>query len=108
MGAADPPMGRSHHGRRGAGAGKVYAELSSTMLEARDRWRRRAPTCALCRASSRPSSARTSELGRKRPDEINALIEQVRTQLDAARRLRLARDQSAERAGSFAGVSKGC
>ena len=44
---------------------------------------------------------RDAQLGRKRPEEINALIEQVRVQLDAARRLRLARDQWQERASSF-------
>ena len=44
---------------------------------------------------------RDAHLGRKRPEEINALIEQVRAQLDAAHRLRLARDQWYERASSY-------
>jgi hypothetical protein len=48
-----------------------------------------------------------AQLGRKRRDEINALIEQIKVQLDAARRLRLARDQWAERAGSFRAYTKG-
>jgi hypothetical protein len=43
---------------------------------------------------------RDAELGRKRPEEVNALIDQVKTQLDAARRLRLARDQWHERSGA--------
>ena len=47
-----------------------------------------------------------AQLGRRRPDEINALLEQVRRQLDAARRLRLARDQWLERAGSFRAYRK--
>jgi hypothetical protein len=44
---------------------------------------------------------RDAELGRRRRDEINALLAQVRVQLDAARKLRLARDQWQERIGSF-------
>jgi hypothetical protein len=42
-----------------------------------------------------------AQLGKKRVEEINVLIEQVRTQLDAARRLRLARDQWQERLSTF-------
>ena len=49
---------------------------------------------------------RDAELGKKRPDEINALIAQVRSQLDAARRLRLARDRWQERASSFRAYKK--
>lgn len=49
---------------------------------------------------------RDALLGRKRPEEINALIEQVRLQLDAARRLRLARDRWHEHAASFRAYKK--
>jgi hypothetical protein len=49
---------------------------------------------------------RDAQLGRKRPEEVNALIEQVRIHLDAARRLRLARDQWHERASSFQAYKK--
>jgi hypothetical protein len=49
---------------------------------------------------------RDAELGRARPEEINALIEQVRVQLDAARKLRLARDQWHERASSYRAYKK--
>ena len=87
-------------------AGKAYAELNATMLK-------RASTAA-GRADVRAVQGvldaivrRDRQLGRKRPDEINALIEQVRAQLDAARRLRLARDQWAERAGSFQAYARG-
>lgn len=45
-------------------------------------------------------------LGRKRPEQINALIEQVRAQLDSARRLRLARDQWSERAAGYRAYKK--
>jgi len=88
-----------------ARAGKAYAELSSTMLKR--------ATVAASRADVRAVQGvldavirKDVELGRKRPDEINALIEQVRIQLDAARRLRLARDTWAERAGSFAAYQR--
>lgn len=49
---------------------------------------------------------RDAQLGRKRPEEINALMEQVKIQLDAARRLRLARDRWQERASSFRAYKK--
>ena len=42
-----------------------------------------------------------ARLGGKRPDEINALIAQVQLHLDAARRLRLVRDQWKERIGTY-------
>ena len=44
---------------------------------------------------------RDMELGRKRPDEVKSLLDQVRIHLDAAQRLRLARDQWQERMGSY-------
>lgn len=52
------------------------------------------------------AARRDGQLGRRRPEEINALLEQVRVQLDAARRLRLARDQWHERAGSYRAYTK--
>jgi hypothetical protein len=47
-----------------------------------------------------------AHLGKRRPEEINALIDQVRVQLDAARRLRLARDRWHERMSTFRGYLK--
>jgi hypothetical protein len=44
---------------------------------------------------------RDSQLGRRRPEEINALLMEVQSQLDAARQLRLARDRWKERVGSY-------
>ena len=41
------------------------------------------------------------QLGRKRPEEIKSLLDQVRVHLDAAQRLRLSRDQWQERMGSY-------
>lgn len=44
---------------------------------------------------------RDARLGRKRPDEVNALLVQMQVQLDAARQLRLVRDRWRERVGSY-------
>jgi hypothetical protein len=44
---------------------------------------------------------RDVKLGRKRPEEINALLVQVQISLDAARQLRLVRDRWKERVGSY-------
>jgi hypothetical protein len=44
---------------------------------------------------------RDAQLGRKRPEEINALLVQVQISLDAARQLRLVRDRWKERIGSY-------
>ena len=64
------------------------------------------PTCAPSERVLATVVRRDAQLGRKRPEEINALIEQVRVQLDAARRLRLARDQWHERASSYRAYKK--
>ena len=84
---------------------KHYGVLTSTTL--------RRATAAAGRADVRgverllvAVAVRDAQLGRKRPEEINALIEQVQAQLDAARRLRLARDQWQERASSFRAYQK--
>jgi hypothetical protein len=84
--------------------GKAYASMSSNMLSR--------ATAAAARADVRGVQGvleaivrRDEKLGRRRPDEVNALIEQVRTHLDAARRLRLARDRWTERTGSFRAYS---
>jgi len=85
--------------------GRQYAALTSSLLKR--------ATDAAGRADVRAVESvldtavrRDAELGRKRPEEINALLEQVRAQLDAARRLRLARDQWHERAGRYQAYSK--
>jgi hypothetical protein len=84
---------------------KTYAGFTTSALK-------RATTAAGradVRAVERVMAAvirRDAQLGRKRPDEINALIEQVRLHLDAARRLRLARDRWHERASSYRAYQK--
>ena len=44
---------------------------------------------------------RDARLGKKRPDEVNALLVQMQIQLDSARHLRLVRDGWKERVGSY-------
>jgi hypothetical protein len=84
---------------------KAYGALTTdTLKRAADAARRadvRAVEAVLTTAIRRDAS-----LGRRRPDEINALIDQVRVQLDAARQLRLARDQWHERASSYRAYQK--
>lgn len=91
--------------REEARIGEQYGALTSTLLKR--------ATGAAGRADVRTVESvletavrRDAQLGRRRPDEINALVEQVRVHLDAARRLRLARDQWHERAGSYRAYAK--
>jgi len=84
---------------------KAYAALGTTMLKRASAAAERADVRAV-QGVLQAVVRRDEELGRRRPDEINALVEQVRVQLDSARRLRLARDQWAERAGTFRAYMK--
>ena len=84
---------------------KAYGTLTSTALRRAAAAAGRADVRAVERVLA-TVARRDTQLGRKRPEEINALIEQVRVQLDAARRLRLARDQWQERASSFRAYKK--
>ena len=85
---------------------KTYGALTTTALKRAAGAAERADVRAVERVLA-TVSRRDAQLGRKRPEEINALIEQVRVQLDAARRLRLARDRWHERASSFRAYRKG-
>jgi hypothetical protein len=85
---------------------KSYAALTTTALKRAANGAARADVRAVERVLA-TVSRRDAQLGTKRPEEINALIEQVRVQLDAARRLRLARDRWHERASSFRAYRKG-
>jgi hypothetical protein len=83
-----------------ARADRQYAGLVASAL--------RQATAAASRADVRRVESvirtvarRDALLGKKRPDEVNSLLAQVQVQLDAARRLRLARDQWQERLGSY-------
>jgi hypothetical protein len=84
---------------------KSYGALASTTLKRATAAAGRADVRSVERLFA-TVARRDAQLGRKRPEEINALIEQVRVQLDAARRLRLARDQWQERASSFRAYKK--
>lgn len=79
---------------------RQYSRFSNVML-------RRATTAA-ARADVRAVEGvldavrrRDVQLGARRPDEVNALIISVRDQLEVARRLRLVRDQWAERIHAY-------
>jgi hypothetical protein len=85
---------------------KAYGALTSTTLKHATDAAGRADVRAVERVLA-TVVRRDAKLGRKRPEEINALLEQVRVQLDAARRLRLARDQWHERASSYRAYKMG-
>lgn len=87
-------------------AERQYAAMSSSVLK-------RASDAA-ARADVRGAEGvidtvrrRDAQLGRKRPEEINALLVQVQVHLDAARQLRLMRDRWKERVGSYRAYLKG-
>ena len=84
---------------------KTYGALTTTALTRATAAAARADVRAVERVLAMVDR-RDVRLGRKRPEEINALIEQVRIQLDAARRLRLARDRWHERSSSFRAYTK--
>jgi hypothetical protein len=84
---------------------KQYAELTSLSLKRASSAAGKADVRAVERVLT-SVARRDAQLGRKRSEEVNALIEQVKHQLDAARRLRLARDQWQERTGAFRAYMK--
>jgi hypothetical protein len=86
--------------REEARVGEQYAALTAGLLRRSTSAARRADVRGVERVLE-AATRRDVELGRRRPDEVNALLEQVRLHLDAARRLRLARDQWQERAGAY-------
>ena len=79
---------------------RQYSELAATSLKRAADAAIRADVRGVQRVLA-SLERRDAELGRRRPDELYALIDQVRGQLDAARRLRLARDRWRERSGTF-------
>jgi hypothetical protein len=85
---------------------KTYGALTSTTLKRALDAAGRADVRAVERVLA-TVVRRDAELGRKRPEEINALLAQIRVQLDAARRLRLARDRWYERASSYRAYKTG-
>ncbi len=85
---------------------KTYGALTSTTLKRAADAAGRADVRAVERVLAEVAR-RDARLGRKRPEQINALLEQVTAQLDAARKLRLARDQWHERAASYRAYKTG-
>ncbi len=79
---------------------KDYAQLSNvTMLKASN-YARKADVAGVERV--RAQVGRIDErLGRQRPEQIAALLQAIHERLDAARRLRLARDQWVSRVASY-------
>lgn len=84
---------------------KTYAELASTALRGAAAAAGRADVRGVERVLA-TVERRDAQLERRRPNEVNALIQQVRVQLDAARRLRLARDRWQEQASSYRAYRK--
>lgn len=84
---------------------RQYSSLTTTLLKRAIDAAQRADVRAVEDALE-TAARRDAALGRRRPDEINALLEQVRVQLDAAHRLRLARDQWHERSGAYRAYAK--
>lgn len=84
---------------------KVYAQLASTMLKRGTD----AAAAADVRGVEKAIDAvrhRDADMGGHRPDAVNGLLTELQTQLDAARRLRLARDRWQERVGSLLAYRK--
>jgi hypothetical protein len=94
-----------HALREEARVGQRYASLTTSLSKRASDAARRADVRAV-EGVLETAARRDAQLGHRRPDEINALLEQVRVQLDAARRLRLARDQWHERSGAYRAYTK--
>jgi hypothetical protein len=73
-----------------------YATLTQDLVRAADRYARDANVAAM-RSLQQRALAEDERLGRQRPREMAALLASLDSKLDAARRLRLARDQWAAR-----------
>jgi hypothetical protein len=78
----------------------AYARLSKTMMARASSYARAADVGGVEQVLKQ--ARRTDErLGRQRPDQMAALVSAIEQRLDAARRLRLARDQWASRAAAY-------
>lgn len=84
---------------------QAYATLASTLLKRATDAAGRADVRAIERVLD-TAAQRDARLGRRRPEEVSLLLAKLRAELDAARRLRLARDQWQERAGSYRAYTK--
>lgn len=81
-----------------ARANRAYEALTRTLVGSADRYARSADVTGVERVIRR-ALAEDDRLGQRRPQEMAALLATLDTRLDAARRLRLARDNWTMRAG---------
>ncbi|RPJ56866.1 MAG: hypothetical protein EHM24_30020, partial [Acidobacteria bacterium] len=81
-------------------AEKKYADLSKSVLQAASRAAASADVRGVTKAMDRLRS-RDARLGGKRPDQVRTLMAALDDKLDAARRLRLMRDQWTLRSQAF-------
>jgi hypothetical protein len=79
---------------------RAYAELASTALSASQQRAARADVKGLTALRDR-MLARDERLGRKRPEQMQALLATLDQRLDGARRLRLARDRWTAQARAY-------
>jgi hypothetical protein len=79
---------------------RAYQSLSARMLRLADQRARSANVRGIERLAAQIQQ-RDEELGHSRPDELNSLMAAIDEKLDAARRLRLARDRWLLRAPDF-------
>ena len=103
---ADAPMGAPHDRAKKRGSRKAYGALTSTTLKRATAAAGRADVRAVeaCARDGRaPRRAAGPEAARR---DQRAASSRCRVQLDAARRLRLARDQWHERAASYRAYKK--
>jgi hypothetical protein len=79
---------------------RAYQSLTTQIVSLADRHARAADVRSLTRLVDRVHASNRT-LGERRPDTVNALVAAVEVKLDAARRLRLARDRWALRQPDF-------
>jgi hypothetical protein len=83
-----------------AATDRAYATLASRVLARADRRMKRADVRGLTRLRDQVLD-RDARLGGKRPQQLDALLATLNQRLDAAQRLRLARDRWAQQAETF-------
>jgi hypothetical protein len=79
---------------------RAYAELATRLLGASRQQAARADVKGLT-ALREKATARDARLGRKRPEQMQALLATLDQRLDAARRLRLARDRWTDQSRAY-------
>ena len=88
-----------------ARVGQEYASLMTSALKRAGEAAQRADVRRIETVLT-SATRRDRQLGRRRPDEVKALVDQLQLQLASAQRLRLARDQWQERRGAHRAYSR--